>query len=168
MARRDDVIIKPRMVRRLIINTSTSRRRCQIFTSCLLQDSCKTLRKAPQLDSQPRAAVTSASAVMPSSFITTAHGALRPKRSMPITLPSRPTYPIPEAGDARLDRDALPAGRENALAVLRRLPVEAFRTRHRDDAHAGAQLLRGRTACCSSLPVARRISVSGAVSLTAT
>jgi hypothetical protein len=38
------------------------------------------------------AAATTASAVMPSSFITVLPGALRPKRSMPRILPSVPTY----------------------------------------------------------------------------
>ena len=38
------------------------------------------------------AAATSFSTVMPSSFITVPPGALMPKRSMPTTLPSRPTY----------------------------------------------------------------------------
>lgn len=37
-------------------------------------------------------ASTTASALMPSSFMAMPPGALRPKRSMPTTLPSRPTY----------------------------------------------------------------------------
>jgi hypothetical protein len=40
---------------------------------------------------KPRATSTMCSAVMPSSFITSEPGADRPKRSMPIATPSRPT-----------------------------------------------------------------------------
>src|SRR5690606_35849066 len=51
---------------------------------------------------------------------------------------------VPERGDARLDRDALAAGlRQDGLAVLVALLVEAQHRRHGYDARAGAELLGG-------------------------
>src|ERR1043165_8820745 len=50
----------------------------------------------------------------------------------------------PQRGDARFDSDARTARtRQNAFAVFRGLAIETFERRHRDDAGARPDLLRG-------------------------
>ena len=81
--------------------------------------------------------------VKPKCRNSSAAGADSPKRSMPITAPSRPTYLRQKSGDAGLDR---PRAAGAAAARARGRPRPGGRRRvvagHRDDAHGDAFLVR--------------------------
>ena len=91
-----------------------------------------------------RAASTTACAVIPRCSMTFGPGALMPKRSMPTTLPSVPTYfhqrPVTPASMAT--RLAQAAG-STLFAVLGALAVEALEAGHGDDADAVAEFSGG-------------------------
>ena len=110
-----------------------------------------------------RALATAASTVSPSACATSAAGADSPKRSMPTTSPSRPTYLRQKSGHAGLDGDA-PARRAAAPRRGRRRPGgrRRLRARHRDDARGDAFVARAArapaAASATSEPVASRIT----------